>query len=48
MKNFKELKGWQKGFKIAVGCYKYIFDFSKEEKYTIVSQIIGGRSVHTC
>lgn len=39
MKNFKELKVWQKGFKIAVGCYKYISGFPKEEKYTIVSQI---------
>ena len=39
MRNFKELKIWQKGFQIAVNCFKYTATFPKEEKYGIVSQI---------
>ncbi len=39
MKNFKELKIWQKGMSIAVNSYKLVADFPKEEKYAIASQI---------
>ena len=39
MRNFKELKIWQKGFKIAVDCLKIITAFPKEEKFGISSQI---------
>ena len=39
MRNFKELKIWQKGFQIAVNCFKFTVSFPKEEKYEIVSQI---------
>ncbi len=40
MRNFKELKIWQKGFEIAVKSYKLTGSFPKEEKYGITSQII--------
>ena len=39
MRNFKELKIWQKGFSIAVNCFKLTATFPKEEKYGITSQI---------
>ncbi len=39
MRNFKELKIWQKGFDIAVRAYKLTAYFPKEEKYGITSQI---------
>lgn len=39
MRNFKELKIWQKGFQIAVNCFKLIVDFPSQEKFGIVSQI---------
>ena len=39
MRNFKELKIWQKGFQIAVNCFKFTSTFPKEEKFGIVSQI---------
>jgi four helix bundle protein len=39
MKNFKELKVWQKGFEIAVNSFKLVSTFPKEEKYGISSQI---------
>ncbi len=39
MKNFKELRIWQKGFQIAVSCYNLTAVFPKEEKYSICSQI---------
>ncbi len=39
MKNFKELKIWQKGFEIAVDSFKLVSTFPKEEKYGISSQI---------
>ena len=39
MRNFKELKIWQKGFKIAVDCFRLVSTFPKEEKYGISSQI---------
>lgn len=39
MRNFKELKIWQKGFEIAIKSYKLTGSFPKEEKYAITSQI---------
>lgn len=39
MRNFKELKIWQKGFKIAVECLKIINTFPREERFGISSQI---------
>lgn len=39
MKNFKQLKVWQKGFDIAVGAYKYTATLPKEERFGISSQI---------
>jgi four helix bundle protein len=39
MRNFKELKIWQKGFDIAISAFKLTGSFRKEEKYGITSQI---------
>jgi four helix bundle protein len=39
MKNFKELKVWQKGFDIAVKTYQLIESFPKEEKFGLSIQI---------
>ena len=39
MRNFKELKIWQKGIEIAVESIKYVNTFPKEEKYGMSSQI---------
>jgi four helix bundle protein len=39
MKNFKQLKIWQKGFDIAIDSFKLVSVFPKEEKYGISSQI---------
>ena len=39
MKNFKELKIWQKGFNIAIKSFSLIGTFPKEEKFGISSQI---------
>jgi len=39
MKNFKELKIWQKGMDIAVQSYKLINTFPSAEKYSISAQI---------
>jgi four helix bundle protein len=39
MKNFKELKIWQKGFNIAVNSFKLVSSFPKEEKFGLSSQI---------
>ena len=39
MRNFKELKIWQKGFGIAVKSFKLTAQFPKEEKYGITSQM---------
>lgn len=39
MRNFKNLKIWQKGFDIAVGSFQFVSTFPKEEKYGICSQI---------
>lgn len=39
MRNFKNLKIWQKGFDIAVRSFHFVSLFPKEEKYGISSQI---------
>ena len=39
MRNFKELKIWQKGFEIAINSYKLTATFPHQEKYGLVSQI---------
>ncbi|SRR5258708_7027024 len=39
MRNFKELKIWQKGFDIAIKSIKLISTYPKEEKFGISSQI---------
>ena len=39
MRNFKELKIWQKGFQIAVNCFKITVAFPVQEKFGLVSQI---------
>ncbi|TMI65739.1 MAG: four helix bundle protein [Bacteroidetes bacterium] len=39
MRNFKQLKIWQKGFEIAVQSFKLTSSFPKEEKFGITSQI---------
>ena len=39
MRNFKELKIWQKGFEIAIKSFKLTNLFPKEEKFGISSQI---------
>lgn len=39
MRNFKELKIWQKGFEIAKKCYKLTHTFPEREKYALCSQI---------
>lgn len=39
MKNFKELKVWQKGVEIAVTSYKLVDTFPKTERYSLSQQI---------
>ena len=39
MKNFKELKIWQKGIKIATNCFRLTSSFPKEEKFGLISQL---------
>jgi four helix bundle protein len=39
MRNFKELKIWQKGFEIAINCFKITDEFPAYEKFGLVSQI---------
>ena len=39
MRNFKELRIWQKGMDIAVNCFKITEDFLKEEKFGLSLQI---------
>lgn len=39
MRNFKQLKIWQKGFDIAVKSFHLVASFPKEEKYSLLSQI---------
>lgn len=39
MKNFKELKIWQKGMELAVNSYKMVDTFPVSEKYSLSKQI---------
>ena len=39
MKNFEQLKIWQKGFDIAVNSFKLMADFPKEQKFGLGLQI---------
>lgn len=39
MRNFKELKIWQKGFDLAVISYKMVDTYPKSEKYSLSQQI---------
>jgi four helix bundle protein len=39
MKNFKELRIWQKGMDIAVNCFRLTEEFPKEEKFGLSIQI---------
>ena len=39
MRNFKELRIWQKGFEIAVKTYKLTETFPKEDKYGLSQQM---------
>lgn len=39
MRNFKELKIWQKGFQLALNCYKMTSTFPAQEKFGLISQI---------
>ena len=39
MRNFKELKIWQKGFQIAINCFKITSTFPVQEKFGLTSQI---------
>lgn len=39
MRNFKELKIWQKGFQIAVNSFKITESFPQQEKFGLSSQI---------
>lgn len=39
MRNFKELKIWQKGVEIAGKCFQLVSTFPKEERYALSSQI---------
>ena len=45
MRNFKELKIWQKGFQIAINSFKIIKAFPKKEKFALCSQIQEGVSI---
>lgn len=39
MRNFKELKIWQKGFQVAINCFKITLAFPAQEKFGLSSQI---------
>ncbi|HEY6978655.1 MAG TPA: four helix bundle protein [Chitinophagaceae bacterium] len=39
MRNFKELKIWQKGFEITVDTYKIVGTFPNSEKYSLSQQV---------
>lgn len=39
MRNFKELKIWQKGFQLAINCFKITSTFPAQEKFGLVSQL---------
>jgi four helix bundle protein len=39
MRNFKELKVWQKGFQIAINSFRITENFPQQEKFGLASQI---------
>jgi four helix bundle protein len=39
LKNYKDLKVWEKAYKLCITIYKIIKDFPKEERYGLTSQI---------
>lgn len=39
MKNFKELKVWQKSFDLSISCYRFTASFPCTERYNLTSQI---------
>jgi len=39
MRNFKELKIWQKGFQVAINCFKITSIYPTQEKFGLTSQI---------
>jgi len=39
LKNYKELKVWQKAYHLCIEIYKITKDFPKEERYGLTSQI---------
>jgi len=39
LKNYKELKVWQKSYELCLEIYKIIAKFPKEERYSLTSQI---------
>ncbi|MFT3910672.1 MAG: four helix bundle protein [Ferruginibacter sp.] len=39
MRNFKQLKIWQKGIQIAIDCIRITNTFPKQEKFGIISQL---------
>lgn len=39
LKNYKELKVWQKSYQLCIGIYKITRAFPKEEQYCLTSQI---------
>ena len=39
LKNFKELKVWQKAYQLCLEIYRITRDFPKDEKYSLTSQI---------
>ena len=39
LKNFKELKVWQKAYQLCLEIYKITKDFPKEERYGLTSQV---------
>ena len=39
MRNFKQLKIWERGFQIAVKSFQLVSSFPKEEKFGLSSQI---------
>lgn len=39
MRNFKQLKVWQKGFRLSIACYQYTAGLPNAEKFNLISQL---------
>lgn len=39
MRNFKELKVWQKNFELSIACYRLTESFPASERYNLISQV---------